>query len=162
VDFGEADVILRGETTRVALFVMMLPYSDTIFCQVFPCECTEAFLEGHRRAFEFFGGVPRRISYDNSKISPPLRSGQTIRKRDRASIGESGIACHRPRRSSRSQSHRAAGAFLYVADCKLATVENMAYLHQHQGRFVTVLPRTRAEDDAFRAALPPPHDAASD
>ena len=34
--------------------------------------------------------------------------------------------------------------FLYVADCKLATSENMAYLHQRQGRFVTVLPRTRA------------------
>lgn len=40
--------------------------------------------------------------------------------------------------------------FLYVADCKLATRENMAYLHQRQGRFVTVLPRTRAEDAAFR------------
>jgi transposase len=41
--------------------------------------------------------------------------------------------------------------FLYVADCKLATSENMAHLHQHQGRFVTVLPRTRAEDAAFRS-----------
>jgi transposase len=40
--------------------------------------------------------------------------------------------------------------FLYVADCKLATSENMAYLHQRQGRFVTVLPRTRSEDAAFR------------
>jgi transposase len=40
--------------------------------------------------------------------------------------------------------------FLYVADCKLATSENMAYLHQRQGRFVTVLPRSRAEDAAFR------------
>jgi len=40
--------------------------------------------------------------------------------------------------------------FLYVADCKLATAENMAYIHQRQGRFVTVLPRTRAEDAAFR------------
>jgi len=40
--------------------------------------------------------------------------------------------------------------FLYVADCKLATSENMAYLHQRQGRFVTVLPRTRREDAAFR------------
>jgi transposase len=40
--------------------------------------------------------------------------------------------------------------FLYVADCKLATSENMAYLHQRQGRFVTVLPRTRYEDTAFR------------
>jgi transposase len=40
--------------------------------------------------------------------------------------------------------------FLYVADSKLATAENMAYLHQRGGRFVTVLPKTRAEDGAFR------------
>jgi transposase len=40
--------------------------------------------------------------------------------------------------------------FLYVADSKLATADNMAYLHQRGGRFVTVLPRTRAEDGAFR------------
>jgi transposase len=43
--------------------------------------------------------------------------------------------------------------FLYVADCKLATAENMAHLHNHGGRFLTVLPRTRAEDAAFRAAV---------
>jgi transposase len=43
--------------------------------------------------------------------------------------------------------------FLYVADCKLATSENMAYLHQRQGRFLTVLPRTRSEDAAFRALV---------
>jgi len=43
--------------------------------------------------------------------------------------------------------------FLYVADCKLASAENMAYIHQHQGRFLTVLPRTRAEDKAFRELL---------
>jgi transposase len=43
--------------------------------------------------------------------------------------------------------------FLYVADCKLATAENMAYLHNNGGRFVTVLPRTRGEDAAFRATV---------
>jgi len=43
--------------------------------------------------------------------------------------------------------------FLYVADCKLATSENMAYLHQRQGRFITVLPRSRSEDAAFRALV---------
>ncbi len=43
--------------------------------------------------------------------------------------------------------------FLYVADCKLASSENMAYLHQRQGRFVTVLPRTRSEDAAFRGLV---------
>jgi len=69
VDFGFADIYLNGELTKVALFVMTLPFSDAIFCQVFPRECTEVFLEGHKRAFEFFGGVPQRISYDNSKIA---------------------------------------------------------------------------------------------
>ena len=43
--------------------------------------------------------------------------------------------------------------FLYIADCKLATTENMAYLHQRGGRFLSVLPRTRSEDAAFRAAV---------
>jgi transposase len=69
VDFGEVTVKLGGEQVKVALFVMTLLHSDAIFCQVFPRECTEAFQEGHKRAFEFFGGVPRRISYDNSKIA---------------------------------------------------------------------------------------------
>jgi transposase len=43
--------------------------------------------------------------------------------------------------------------FLYVADCKLATADNMAYVHRHGGRFLSVLPRTRSEDAAFRAAI---------
>ena len=68
-DFGQAEVILDGRPTKVAVFVMTLPYSDAIFACAFPRECTEAFLEGHVRAFAFFGGVPRRISYDNPKIA---------------------------------------------------------------------------------------------
>lgn len=43
--------------------------------------------------------------------------------------------------------------FLYVADSKLATRENMAYVHQNQGRFVTLLPRTRKEHAQFRERL---------
>ena len=69
VDFGFADVVVNGQLTKVALFVMTLPYSDAIFIQGFPRECTESFLEGHVRAFAFFGGVPIRISYDNSRIA---------------------------------------------------------------------------------------------
>ena len=54
VDFGEATVVYRGQARKVALFVMSLPFSDALFCQIFPRECTETFQEGHRRAFEFF------------------------------------------------------------------------------------------------------------
>ena len=68
-DFGQARAVYRGRPVKVMFCVMSLPYSDAIFCQAFPRECTETFQEGHRRAFEFFGGVPSRISYDNSKIA---------------------------------------------------------------------------------------------
>ena len=43
--------------------------------------------------------------------------------------------------------------FLYVADCKLATSENMNYIARQQGRFITVLPRSRKEDQQFRKRL---------
>jgi len=43
--------------------------------------------------------------------------------------------------------------FIYVADSKLCTRKNLSYLAHYQGRFVTVLPRTRAEDRAMRARL---------
>lgn len=41
--------------------------------------------------------------------------------------------------------------FLYVADSKLATREQMAHIHCRGGRFVSVLPRSRAEDAQIRA-----------
>jgi len=43
--------------------------------------------------------------------------------------------------------------FLYVADCKLATSDNMNYIARQQGRFITVLPRSRKEDQQFRDRL---------
>ena len=43
--------------------------------------------------------------------------------------------------------------FLYVADSKLCSRTAMGHINGHGGRFVTVLPRTRAEDRTFRAHL---------
>ena len=80
VDFGFAQIDLDGLREKVALFVMTLPYSDALFIQAFPRECTESFQEGHRRAFEFFGGAGRRISYDNSKIAVAKILGSRKRK----------------------------------------------------------------------------------
>ena len=68
-DFGHAELVIAGRPVKAALFVMTLPVSDALFCCLFPRECTETFLEGHVRAFAFFGGVPRRISYDNTRIA---------------------------------------------------------------------------------------------
>ena len=41
-------------------------------------------------------------------------------------------------------------AFLYVADSKLCSRANMDHIARHGGRFLTVLPRTRNEDQEFR------------
>ena len=43
--------------------------------------------------------------------------------------------------------------FLYVADSKLAVRTTMDHIHRHGGRFVTVLPRSRKEDQALREWL---------
>jgi transposase len=43
--------------------------------------------------------------------------------------------------------------FLYVADCKLASSENLGHIAARGGRFVTVMPRGRTEDVAFRQRL---------
>ena len=40
-----------------------------------------------------------------------------------------------------------------MADCKLASSENLTHIARRGGRFVTVLPRTYKEDGVFRARL---------
>jgi len=68
VDFGYALVKEAGVLRRAPFFVMSLPYSGAFFVQVFERICTEVFWEAHIRAFEYFKGVPHRISYDNESV----------------------------------------------------------------------------------------------
>jgi transposase len=80
VDFGYALAKIGGFLRKVAFFVMALPYSDAFFVMAFERECTESYWEGHSRAFEFFGGVPCRISYDNSRVMVSKIIGSRERK----------------------------------------------------------------------------------
>jgi len=80
MDFGFALVKVGGDLTKVAFFVMALPHSDGLFVSAYPKECTETFQDGHVRAFQFFGGVPRRISYDNARTSVSQIIGAHTRK----------------------------------------------------------------------------------
>jgi hypothetical protein len=43
--------------------------------------------------------------------------------------------------------------FLYVADSKLCTRANLRHIHEQGGTFVTIMPRTRKEDEQFREWL---------
>ena len=65
VDWGEASVVLAGQRTRVFLFGMRACWSGAAYWEAFPSLSQTAFLEGHVRAFEWFGGVFETIRYDN-------------------------------------------------------------------------------------------------
>jgi hypothetical protein len=77
-DYGFADVVLNGETVKVALFVMTLPYSDAIYMQAFPREGSESFLEGHKRAPA--GGVHAAVGVLNSSAEFRFESAMTTRR----------------------------------------------------------------------------------
>jgi transposase len=69
VDFGHALACVGGQLRKIPFFVMSLPHSDAVFVMAFERENTETFQEGHVQAFEFFNGVPKRITYDNTRIA---------------------------------------------------------------------------------------------
>ena len=69
VDFGKAVVNFNGTLQKIVFLVMSMVHSDAMFVMAFPRECTETFLEAHVRAFDFFRCVPKRISYDNTRIA---------------------------------------------------------------------------------------------
>lgn len=69
VDWTEARFFLNGKETIAYLFVMKLGASGGFYVQAYPFEKQEAFFDGHRRCFEFMGGVPAEIAYDNLKTA---------------------------------------------------------------------------------------------
>ncbi len=83
VNFGEALAVIGGVERKIHFFAMDLPHSDACLVQAYPSESSEAFCEGHRVSFEFFGGVPRSILYDNLKLAVAriLGDGRRLRTR---------------------------------------------------------------------------------
>lgn len=83
-DFGEADAYIQEQKVRLHFFCMHLPHSDAIFVKAYMAENTESFCDGHASAFLFFGGVPRNILYDNTKIAIAKVLGHGKRKKTEA------------------------------------------------------------------------------
>src|ERR1700726_4381353 len=83
VDFGEAIGIIGGVERKIHFFAFDLPHSDAWFVVGYPAETTEAFCDWHVRAFAFFGGVPKSILYDNTKIAVARILGDGERQRTR-------------------------------------------------------------------------------
>jgi len=83
VDFGEGLAEIDGVERKIHYFAMDLPHSDASFVQAYPEETSEAFCAGHAAAFDFFGGVPNSILYDNTKLAVARILGDGRRQRTR-------------------------------------------------------------------------------
>lgn len=68
-DFFEVWVDLPGGRTKAYLFLMRLMHAKRDFAWIYAKQDQLSFLDGHRRAFEHFGGVPSRMVYDNLKAA---------------------------------------------------------------------------------------------
>ena len=69
VDFGEGEVIIGGERVQITYFVAWMAYSGARWAQAYPGATQEVLLEAQAAAFEFFGGVPKEVWYDNMKAA---------------------------------------------------------------------------------------------
>jgi len=80
VDWGHFGHLQVGRAQRPLMaFVMVLSHSRRVFLRFFLDARMDAFLEGHVRAFDAFGAVPRIVLYDNLKSAVLERQGAAIR-----------------------------------------------------------------------------------
>ena len=64
-DFGEANFYVMG-VRRLSNFVLTFPFSNVGLAQVFPGENAECVWQALKDIFEFIGGVPACIVFDNA------------------------------------------------------------------------------------------------
>lgn len=83
VDWGHFGKVTIGKAERRLYgFVMTLSWSRAIFLRFYLGDHTANFLRGHAAAFDFFGGIPREILYDNLKSAVIERVADAIRFND--------------------------------------------------------------------------------
>ena len=80
VDWYEAQVEFPSGRCKVQIFQMRACFSGREFHWAYPAQTQQAFLDGHCRAFEHFGGTFARIRYDNlsSAVTRVLRGRRRV------------------------------------------------------------------------------------
>lgn len=69
IDWGEATVYLKGKKIKLNTFCARLCNSCDIFVQTYRSANEESFLEAQQLMFDFFGGITRRVIFDNAKVA---------------------------------------------------------------------------------------------
>lgn len=80
VDWAEMPTRPRiaGRERRVYALICSLPYSGAATAHFSFDMTVEAFLEGHVRALDWLGGVPRELVYDNLRAAVARRDGDAV------------------------------------------------------------------------------------
>jgi len=68
-DWGEVKAVIDGQLTTLNVGALQLCKSRKSYARTYPAQKQELLFDIHRRAFEHFGGVPRRVIYDNLKTA---------------------------------------------------------------------------------------------
>jgi transposase len=80
VDWANFGKLQVGETPRtLSCFVLVLSYSRAMYARFALDQSLESFLRGHVEAFEYLGGAPRTLLYDNLKSVVLERDGEHVR-----------------------------------------------------------------------------------
>lgn len=72
VDFGKGPEItdaFTGQSVKTWIFVMTLCFSRHLYAEIVRDQKVSTWLSCHRRAFEFFNGVPAKVIIDNPKCA---------------------------------------------------------------------------------------------
>ena len=70
VDFADCGILRLNNTNRkYYAFIMTLCYSRMMYVELIYHQNQEHFLQCHRNAFEYFGGIPQNIMVDNCKVA---------------------------------------------------------------------------------------------
>ena len=80
IDWGEATVYLNGIKTVVNLFCARLCYSGAPMVLAYCRQNEESFLDALVQVFQYFGGVPRKVIFDNGKVAVKDGFGAHARK----------------------------------------------------------------------------------
>ncbi len=90
IDWGEATVYLSGVKTVVNLFCARLCYSGAPLVLAYRRQNEESFLDALVQVFQYFGGVPKRVIFDNGKVAVKDGFGAHARKQ----AGYAALAAH--------------------------------------------------------------------
>ena len=78
VDYGQLWVWIGLQPQKIHLFVFTLGYSRRLYARAYRNERLTTLLDGHERAFRWFGGMPLSCLYDNPRTLVLGRREHTV------------------------------------------------------------------------------------